>query len=260
MVLLVLGTIACGSNENPAQQRVTQHQPAQPQVEKTIGPDVMTVEYNFIPGFDIDSLAQNELKNVFAAFDLAGIKIVGKKDNENHLPYWFANSRFPDGNEVALRNYAKKHINESFRYHVLAVNYAQWNSSWYMPILGKTIHISSEKTTASFIFWGDILENPRVRPDSVEEIPEYAVEVVTHELGHAMGLLDFKSDTLYNLHNLQQKNCVMQQYITDIERRYRLRPFFCFDNDTIQTNSCRDNLQHVLRQQKVDQKNKISNK
>jgi len=222
----------------------------------------MTIEYDYIPGFDVgsDSRAFPEIsENVCKAFEDTGTEFSPDRDENNPLPFWSAgvpDSRFPEEDDFNLRIYAKDHrnsLNGKFKnYHFLSVNYDEFNHHFAtLAKLGKSIVSPSNNESPqpveerySFIWWGDIFENSFMTQLTAQEIREHAVEVATHELGHQrFALTHYEQQPKY--HNPSQPYCVMQGSIDNIDNFHRLNPVFCFNSDSITTNSCRDWLEQA---------------
>ena len=217
----------------------------------------MTVEYDYIPGFDAgsDNRAFPEIRdNTANAFRNTNTRFMPKRDDANPLPFYApgdANSKFPDSDDQALRTYAEDNRHqidgEWMNYHFLSVNYAQFNHVFStLGRLGKSIEgpvnqiPQPPEDRYSMLFWGDIFENQFANPPlTAADIREYAVEVSTHELGHQrVGLSHW--DQYQQYHNSNQTHCVMRTAIDDVPDAYRLSPEFCWDTDQNTTNSCRD--------------------
>lgn len=260
MVLLVLWSIACGSNQNPAQRK-----------NNIIEREAFTIEYDYIPGFDVYLDVPSEtIANVDTAFQKTGTMMILVRDDNHPLPFWKDDSlagRFPDGDDFALRIYAKKHRNKlngnQQNYHFLSVNSA-WRNDFFggwVTTLGKTIASKvyyqshqPKKERYSFIFWGDIKRKQHFWNFSDEKLYAYAVEVTTHELGHQRANLGHFSQE-NGFHNPTKRNCVMQGIFDNIDSDYRIKPFFCDDQDADSTNSCADWLRSVNPRSKSTRKN-----
>ncbi|MDZ7363977.1 MAG: hypothetical protein ONB46_25175 [candidate division KSB1 bacterium] len=163
------------------------------------------------------------------------------------------NNWFPHDDPVALRDYAETHrhsINgQSMNYHFLSVNYARINrqASW-LQISGVAVDGPDNQTPTptserfSIIFWGDILTWGDLTPGGSggdQSIREVVVLVSAHELAHQrIQLTRFSVSPQF--HNQGQMHCAMRRLTTEVPAFYRLRPEFCYDNDTNTSNSCRD--------------------
>jgi hypothetical protein len=225
----------------------------QPEPPNGIIKETMTVEYDFISGFDAgsDNRAFPEIRdNVKQAYMQTGTTFLPYRDDAHILPYYVAgspNSRFPN-NDTDLRNYAKNNrnaINGSYmNYHYLSVNYFASNAGGLFAPGGAIGGPNNQTPTPederyTFLFWGDILafiSNPTT-------IRQLAVLVSAHELGHQrIGLTHWDLFTIFH-NNPGQPQCAMREDFSFVPMTpidYRLNPVFCFDTDAVNTNSCRD--------------------
>lgn len=219
----------------------------------------MTLEYDWIRGFDVGSAYPEVRTAPDNALFPAQTKFLPERDEANALPYYVPNnssSKFPSNNSTALRIYAKNNrhlINGKFLdYHFLSVNYSTENSP---PIPRKLAaitflmsgvyqHQNPVDERHSYVFWGDIQNsyNDPDNPLTPQDIKERAVAVPVHELGHQRYGLSEWDDSIYqDRHNRSQTWCVMRLGVTNIiPPEYRIAPKFCFSDDGDDFNSCID--------------------
>jgi hypothetical protein len=217
--------------------------------------ETMTIEYDYIEGFDAgsDDRAFPEIRdNVRQAFMQTGTIFDPRRDT-HALPFYQndPNFKFPDEDGNALAQYAEdnRHPIDGFymNYHYLSVNYAISNVGALLQLPAVSVQLRGfnqsqlpEERRCTFLFWGDVVTKLSSFP---LDIKRTAVTASAHELGHQrMGLTHVEDYAQY--HNSGQYSiCVMRANLSGISTSptdYQLNPVFCYDNDSDDSNSCLD--------------------